>query len=50
MYECFKCKNNGFPGVMVYLAGKDDHGRAIRLDDDGTTPHIHKTKHPSQQQ
>jgi len=35
---------------MVYLAGKDEQGRAIRLEDDGTTPHVHKTKVPSQQQ
>ena len=49
-YECFVCKNNGFPGTLVYLAGKDAQGRAIRLEDDGTTPHVHKTKVPSQQQ
>jgi hypothetical protein len=49
-WECFVCKNNGFPGTMVYLAGKDDQGRAIRLEPDGTTPHTHKTKVPSQQQ
>lgn len=35
---------------MVYLAGKDEQGRAIRLEDDVTTPHVHKTKIPSQQQ
>jgi hypothetical protein len=35
---------------MVYLAGKDEQGRVIRLKDDGTTPHVHKTKVPSQQQ
>ena len=23
-YECFVCKANGFPGTLVYLAGKDD--------------------------
>jgi hypothetical protein len=34
---------------MVYLAGKDEQGRAIRLEDGGTTPHVHKTKVPSQQ-
>ena len=49
-YECFACKNNGFPAVMVYLAGKDPNGRAIRLEEDGVTMHIHKTKVPSQQQ
>ena len=48
-YECFVCKSNGYPGVLVYLAGKDDQGRAIRLEDDGVTPHTHKTKVPSQQ-
>ena len=49
-YECFQCKNNGFPGVQVYLAGKDEQGKAIRLEEDGVTPHTHKTKVPSQQQ
>lgn len=49
-FECFTCKNNGFPGVMVYLAGKDEQGKAIRLESDGITPHTHKTKVPSQQQ
>jgi hypothetical protein len=49
-YECFQCKNNGFPGVQVYLAGKDEQGKAIRLEEDGLTPHTHKTKVPSQQQ
>jgi hypothetical protein len=49
-FECFVCKNNGFSGTMVYLAGKDDRGHAIRLESDGVTPHTHKTKVPSQQQ
>jgi hypothetical protein len=48
-WECFVCKANGFPGTLVYLAGKDAQGRAIRLEDDGTTPHVHKSKVPSQQ-
>ena len=48
-YECFVCKNNGFTGVQVYLAGKDDQGRSIRLESDGVTPHVHKTKVTSQQ-
>ena len=48
-YECFACKNNGFPAVMVYLSGKDPQGRAIRLEEDGITMHTHKTKVPSQQ-
>ena len=48
-YECFVCKNNGFAGVQVCLAGKDDQGRAIRLESDAVTPHVHKTKVPSQQ-
>ena len=39
----------GFPAVMVYLAGKDPQGRAIRLEEDGVTLHKHKTKVPSQQ-
>ena len=49
-WECFVCKANGFPGTLVYLAGKDAQGRAIRLEDDGTTPHVHKSKVPSQNQ
>ena len=48
-YECFVCKNNGFPAVMVYLAGKDEQGHAIRIEADGSQ-HIHKTKVPSRQQ
>lgn len=48
-YECFVCKSNGFPNVQVYLAGKDESGKAIRLEEDGVTPHTHKTKVPSQQ-
>jgi hypothetical protein len=48
-WECFVCKSNGFAGTMVYLAGKDEQGRAIRLEADGS-PHIHKSKAPSQQQ
>jgi hypothetical protein len=42
-FECFVCKNNGFPAVMVYLAGKDEQGKAIRQEADGS-PHQHKTK------
>lgn len=43
-FECFVCKNNGFPNVMVVLAGKDDHGRPIRKDPDDESDHVHKTK------
>jgi hypothetical protein len=46
----YDCRSNGFANVQVYLAGKDDQGRAIRLESDGVTPHVHKTKVPSQQQ
>jgi hypothetical protein len=35
---------------VVYLAGKDEQGCAIILEDDGVTPHTHKSKVPSQQQ
>ena len=42
-YECFTCRDNGFPNVLVYLAGKDSHGKAIRVEEDGST-HVHKTK------
>ena len=48
-YECYSCKNNGFPGEMVFLAGRDEKGRAIRQQEDGSA-HIHKSKVPSQQQ
>ena len=40
-YECFKCRDSGYPNTMVYLAGKDDTGRTIQLEEDGTK-HIHK--------
>lgn len=42
-YECFKCRDSGFPNTMVYLAGKDDQGRTIQLEEDGTH-HTHKSK------
>lgn len=40
-YECFKCRDNGYANTMVYLAGKDDQGRTIQLEEDGTK-HVHK--------
>ena len=40
-YECFKCRDSGFPNTMVYLAGKDDQGKTIQLEEDGTK-HVHK--------
>ena len=42
-YECFACKNNGFPNEMVLLAGRDDRGNPIRKNLD-ESPHTHKTK------
>jgi hypothetical protein len=44
-----KCRDSGFPNTMVYLAGKDDHGRTIQLEEDGTK-HIHKQVKGQQQQ
>jgi hypothetical protein len=49
-YECFVCKNNGFPNVMVVLAGKDEHGRPIRKDPIDESDHVHMTKLGGQQQ
>lgn len=42
-YECFTCRDNGFPGVLIYLAGKNAEGKAIRVEEDGSA-HVHKTK------
>ena len=41
-YECFKCRDHGFPNTMVYLAGKDEQGKTIYIKEDGTA-HRHKT-------
>lgn len=49
LFECFACKNNGFPGEMVILAGKDDRGNPIRKNPD-KLPHSHKTKLVGRQQ
>jgi flagellar basal body rod protein FlgB len=48
-YECFKCRDNGFPNTMVYLAGKDEQNRTIQLEEDGSK-HIHKTKQQQESQ
>jgi hypothetical protein len=40
-YECYYCRDHGFPDTMVYLAGKDDQGKTIQLEEDGTE-HVHK--------
>lgn len=48
-YECFRRRDNGFPGVQVYLAGKDNSGKTIYVEEDGT-PHIHKQVQQEQQQ
>lgn len=55
LFECYTCKNNGFPNEMVKLAGKTPEGNPIRLEPDGSS-HTHKTKlakrgyNPQQQQ
>jgi hypothetical protein len=46
-YECFRCRDNGFPNTMVYLAGKDEQGKTIQLEEDGTA-HRHKSKEKGQ--
>jgi hypothetical protein len=46
--RCNKCRDNGFPNTMVYLAGKDEHGKTIQLEEDGSRQ-IHKTKQRQQQ-
>lgn len=40
-YECFRCRDNGYPDTMVYLAGKDGQGKTVYVEEDGT-PHQHK--------
>ena len=35
-FECFSCSDNGCPHTIVYLAGKDDQGKTIRLEDNWT--------------
>jgi seryl-tRNA synthetase len=46
-YECFRCRDNGFPNTQVYLAGKDEQGKTIQLEEDGTK-HVHKTQQKQQ--
>jgi hypothetical protein len=46
-YECFRCRDNGFPKIMVNLAGKDDQGKTIYIEDD-RTGRRHKTKDSQQ--
>ena len=41
-YECFKCRDKGYSNTMVYLAGKDESGKTVYVEEDGT-PHLHKT-------
>lgn len=48
-YECFRCRDNGFPGVQVYLAGKDNQNKTVYVEENGHK-HIHKTKEQQQQQ
>lgn len=48
-YECYRCRDNGWPGTMVYLAGKDEQGKTVYVEDDGTA-HQHKQKQGQQQE
>jgi hypothetical protein len=41
-YECFQCRDKGFPNIMVFLDGKDDQGKTKYLESDGQTRHIHQ--------
>jgi hypothetical protein len=41
-YECFQCRDKGFPNVQVFLDGKDDQGKTKYLESDGQTRHIHQ--------
>lgn len=36
LFECFSCRDNGCPHTIAYLAGKDDQGKTIQLEDNGT--------------
>jgi len=42
-FECYYCRDHGHPNTMVYLAGKDEQGKTIQLEGDGTR-HVHKVK------
>jgi hypothetical protein len=48
-YECFRCRDNGFPNTQVYLAGKDEQGKTVYVEDNGTA-HQHKIKQQQEQQ
>lgn len=43
-YECFKCRDSGFPGTLVYLAGKDEQNRTIQLVTEPTSLKIINAK------
>lgn len=47
IYPCFKCRENGFPNTMVFLAGKNNEG-TIYIEEDGTA-HQHKQKQQQRQ-
>jgi hypothetical protein len=48
-YECFRCRDSGFPITMVYLTGKDEEGKTIQLEENGSK-HTHKIKEQKQQE
>lgn len=48
-YECFRCRDNGFPNTQVYLSGKDEQGKTVYVEEDGTA-HQHKVKQEQQSQ
>jgi hypothetical protein len=47
-YVCFTCRDNSYPGVQVYLDGRDEAGKTKYLNSD-MTRHIHREKVQQQQ-
>jgi hypothetical protein len=41
-FQCFTCRDRGFPEVLIRLAGKDEKGKTIQVEVDGETLHTHK--------
>ena len=41
-FQCFTCRDRGFPEVLIRLAGKDEKGKTVQVELDGETPHEHK--------
>jgi hypothetical protein len=41
-FQCFTCRDRGFPEVLIRLAGKDEKGKTVQVELDGETLHVHK--------